>query len=240
MVHQLSDDDPDRRLEFCENMETRINQQPDYVKKICFSDESTFYLNGNVNKQNVRYWSDANPHLFRETHTQFPQKVNVWAGILGNHIVGPLFLNTNSTGEVYLELLQNAIESLILEILEDNPDEFGNLEITFQQDGAPPHYYGAVRRYLDEEYRGRWIGRRGSTEWPARSPDLTPLNFFLWGYLESKVYATEPNNIDVLKQRIVAECEAVSADTFAKVRQEFKNRIFHCQEVNGGHFEQFL
>ncbi|KAG5893942.1 hypothetical protein JTB14_009689 [Gonioctena quinquepunctata] len=78
--------------------------------------------------------------------------------ILGNHIVGPLFLNTYLTGEVYLELLQNAIEPLILEILEDNPDEFGNLEIIFQQDGAPPHYHGAVRRYLDEEYRGRWIG----------------------------------------------------------------------------------
>ncbi|KAG5889187.1 hypothetical protein JTB14_019204 [Gonioctena quinquepunctata] len=105
------------------------------------------------------------------------EKVNVWAGILGNHIGGPLFSNTNLTGEVYLELLQNAIEPLILEILEDNPDEFGNLEITFQQDGAPPHYYGAVRRYLDEEYRGRWIGRRGSTEWPARSPELTPLDF---------------------------------------------------------------
>ncbi|KAG5894406.1 hypothetical protein JTB14_033151 [Gonioctena quinquepunctata] len=66
--------------------------------------------------------------------------------ILGNHIVGPLFLNTNLTGEVYLELLQNAIEPLILGILEDNPDELSNLEITFQQDGAPPHYYGSVRR----------------------------------------------------------------------------------------------
>ncbi|KAG5890798.1 hypothetical protein JTB14_007192 [Gonioctena quinquepunctata] len=40
-------------------------------------------------------------------------------------------------------MLQNDIEALILEILEDNPDEFDNLEITFQQDGAPAHYYGA-------------------------------------------------------------------------------------------------
>lgn len=240
MVHQLSDDDPDRRLELCDIMMNKIDRNQHYIKTICFSDESTFCLNGNVNTQNVRYWSDTNPHIFREKHTQFPEKVNVWAGILGNHIVGPIFLNTNLTGEVYLEMLQNAIEPLILEILEDNPDEFGNLEITFQQDGAPAHYYGAVRRYLDEEYRGRWIGRRGPTEWPARSPDLTPLDFFLWGYLKSKVYATAPDSMDVLKQRITEECRAISADTFERVRQEFINRIHYCQEVDGAHFEHLL
>ena len=157
-------------------METKINQQPDYVKTICFSDESTFYLNGNVNTQNVRYWSDANPHLFRETHTQFPQKVNVWAGILGNHIVGPLFLNTNLSGEVYLELLQNAMEPLILEILEDNPDEFGNVEITFQQDAAPPHYYGAVRRYLDDV----WIVVDGLDDEVQRNGHLDHRTSHLW------------------------------------------------------------
>lgn len=42
-------------------------------------------------------------------------------------------------------MLQNAIEPLILNILEDNPDEFGNLEIKFQQDGDPAHYYAALR-----------------------------------------------------------------------------------------------
>ncbi|KAG5899890.1 hypothetical protein JTB14_012353 [Gonioctena quinquepunctata] len=164
MVHQLSDDDPDRRLELCETMSNKMNQQPGYIQTICFSDESTFFLNGNVNTQNVRK-SKCLGRYFGKPHSCAS------------------FLNANLTGELYLEMLQNDIEALILEILEDNPDEFDNLEITFQQDGAPAHYYGAVRRYLDEEYRGRWIGRRGSIEWPARSPDLTPLDFF-YGVLE--------------------------------------------------------
>ncbi|KAJ8934597.1 hypothetical protein NQ318_006420 [Aromia moschata] len=46
------------------------------------SHEITFYLNGNVNTQNVRYWGNTNPHTFHEKHTQFPAKVNVRAGIL--------------------------------------------------------------------------------------------------------------------------------------------------------------
>lgn len=55
-----------------------------------------------------------------------------------------------------------------------------NLEITFQQGGEPPHYYGPVRRYLNKEYRNKLIEHRGSMEWPAGSSDLTPLGFFLW------------------------------------------------------------
>ena len=100
LVHQLSEDDPDRRMQFCDTMCEKIRLFPNYVKHICFSDESTFFLNGKVNRQNVRYWSDVNPHIFREGHTQFPEKVNVWAGILGNHIVGPIFINENLTGEL--------------------------------------------------------------------------------------------------------------------------------------------
>jgi hypothetical protein len=47
----------------------------------------------------------------------------------------------------------------------------------FQQDGAPPHYGLGVHTYLDEQFPGRRIGRRGPTEWPIRSPDLSPMDF---------------------------------------------------------------
>ena len=51
-------------------------------------------------------------------------------------------------------------------------------ELFFQQDGAPPHYALRVRSYLNEVFPQRWFGRRGSIEWPPRSPDLTPMDFF--------------------------------------------------------------
>lgn len=221
-------------------MSERIVQNPHYLKTICFSDECTFFLNGTVNKQNVRYWCDENPHVFREGHTQFPQKLNVWAGILGNHIVGPLFLDETLTGQLYLDLLEDLIHPLIIDIVENNEDEFGNVDITFQQDGAPPHYSVIVRNFLNTNYPGRWIGRRGPTEWPPRSPDLTPLDFFLWGYLKSKVYQTEPESLIDLRQRIVAECRRISESTFINVRSEIANRLFVCQEVGGAHFEHLL
>ena len=58
--------------------------------------------------------------------------------------------------------------------------------IIFQQDGAPPHWGSHVRRFLDATFPNRWTGRDGPTPWPPRSPDITPLDFFLWGYVKAK------------------------------------------------------
>ncbi|KAJ8941334.1 hypothetical protein NQ318_004778 [Aromia moschata] len=70
-------------------------------------DEFTFTLHGHVNRQNSCYWSRENPHWMRELHTQNPEKVNVWAGIIGENIIGPFFIDGNLNGETYLALLQN-------------------------------------------------------------------------------------------------------------------------------------
>ena len=117
-------------------MSEQIIGNPSFIFNVCFSDECTFFLNGFVNKHNCRYWDNENPHLFREEHTQFPQKINVWAGILGNEIIGPVFIEGNLNGELYLDMFENVIDPLITESLEN---------LHFQQDGALPHYAVLVR-----------------------------------------------------------------------------------------------
>lgn len=240
MLHTLTEDDPDRRTEFCEWLTRSIERERDFLKRICFSDECTFFLNGNVNKQNVRYWSDTNPHIFREGHTQFPEKVNVWAGILGNHVIGPIFIRANMTGEIYRNLLEFEIEPQIRQIVSNNQEEFENREIIFQQDGAPPHFHRMAIEFLDTNFPGRWIGRRGSIEWPPRSPDLTPLDFFLWGFLKSKIYATECRTIEDLERRIIEASGSIDQQTFMNVREAIHNRALHCQDLGGGHFEHLM
>ena len=75
-------------------------------------------------------------------------------------------------------------------------------DIMFQQDGAPCHFALRVRQFLDQEFFNRWIGRGGQFYWPPRSPDLTPLDFFLWGHVKTIVYATKPTPLKDLKAKI--------------------------------------
>jgi len=245
ILHELHEDDFDRRIQFCEEIIALCEGNDSQLGNICFSDECTFFLNGFVNTQNCRYWAPENPHVFVEGNSQWPQKLNVWAGIFGDTIVGPLFIDGNLNGDVYHNLLQEYIHPLIVDLIENAVNDGGELQydepnVYFQQDGAPPHYSIINREWLNDHYPDRWIGRRGPIEWPARSPDLTPMDFFLWGHLKSVVYKTPPADLQDLRNRIVQECRAIPRETFQKVRLEFQNRLFYCMERNGEHFEHLL
>lgn len=77
LVQELIGDDFDRRLEFSEVMMQRYVNNDRLLFWTCFSDEATFELNGSVNRHNMRYWSNENPHWMTESHTQYQQKLNV-------------------------------------------------------------------------------------------------------------------------------------------------------------------
>lgn len=120
LSHELNEDDFDRRSQFCELASERTINNPNFLFNICFSDECSFFLNGIVNRQNCRYWSDAHPRIFHEVHTQNPQKLNVWCGIFGDRIVGPFFIDGNLTGETYLRLLEDHIDPMLTDIIEND------------------------------------------------------------------------------------------------------------------------
>lgn len=240
-TQELMEDDFDRRTYFCELMMDMLDNNIINLEDVMFSDECTFSLSGHANRQNCRYWSTENPHWMREEHTQYPVKVNVWAGIVGNHIIGPFFIEGNLNGDRYLALLQNDVIPTLANLYPDpgNPQVPMNT-IWFQQDGAPPHYQRNVRQYLDAIFPNRWIGRRGSIEWPARSPDLTLLDFFLWGYLKSIVYKTKPLDLNDLRERITLAIRSITPDMLNNVRRQFYLRLGCCQDVHGEHFEHLL
>jgi hypothetical protein len=77
------------------------------------------------------------------------------------------------------------------------------LWLHFQHDGAPPHYIRLVMQHLNDTFPNRWIGRGSTINWPPRSPDLTPLNFCLWGWMKSEVYRRKVDTWDELLDRIM-------------------------------------
>lgn len=238
LIHELNEDDPDRRLQFCEELMLRCDENPNFLNNILFSDEATFCLNGTVHRHNCRYWSRENRHWTQESHSQRRGKLNVWIGIIGRRLIGPYFFEGNITAARYFDFLRfDLMPALTAMFPHDHEPNVPHQDIWFQQDGAPPHFGINVRQYLDVTFPGRWIGRRGAIEWPPRSPDLTPLDFFLWGYLKSKVYFDRPNNLDGLRRRIRAEVENITPEVLERSVQSVYTRIGQCQMVDGKQFE---
>lgn len=234
-VQELHNDDCDRRMEFCDWILERRQQQPEFEKHIFFSDEATFYLNGTVNRQNYRYWSDTNPCWAEDRRTQNNPKVNVWCGIYNSQVIGPVFIEGNLNGVRYLDLLRQHLEPFL-----DNLPLNERWSFYFQQDGAPPHFTLPVREYLSQLLPRHWIGRRGPIEWPPRSPDLTPLDVFLWGHLKSKVYVTKPSTVEELQINIQREIRGITPNILKNVRTNFMKRVHCCRLQQGHQFEHLM
>ena len=74
--------------------------------------------------------------------------------------------------------------------------------------------------------------------WPPRSPDLNPCDFYLWGYLKSRVYNPIPNNLDELKCNIERKIKKITQDELKRVFLNFENRCDLVIETKGGHIKE--
>ncbi|GFV03461.1 putative DD41D transposase [Trichonephila clavipes] len=149
-------------------------------------DEAHFWLNGYVNKQNCRIWSEASP--------QVPQRY--------------------SHGDQYRAVINNFF------IPELNNHDVQKL--WFQQDGATCHTARATIDLLKDTFGDRLISRFGPVNWPPRSCDLTPLDYFLWGYVKSLVYADNPQTLDHLEdniRRVIADIRLQMLEKSSKIRR---------------------
>ncbi|KZC06780.1 hypothetical protein WN55_07912 [Dufourea novaeangliae] len=87
-----------------------------------------------------------------------------------------------------------------------------------QHDGCPTHYARRVRDALNKLYPNKWIGRGGFISWSPRSPDSTPLDFFLWGALKNAVYQKIPTVPENMKQQIITACARINSETIRHAR----------------------
>lgn len=228
LFHALHDGDADRRLQFAELFLEMLRNDRTVQDKVWWSDEACFKLNGHINRHNCVYWAAENPHIIIDKEVNLPG-ITVWAAISSEGLIGPFFLDGRVNGERYLNMLQTQFYPLV----QHHEDFF------FQQDGAPPHYATAVREWLNETFTDRWIGRRGPMEWPARSPDLTPPDFFLWGVLKDLVYKQNPTSIQQLRHVIEEQMQTIDIDMCQKVCRSVAGRLQQCIDHNGERFEQY-
>ena len=181
-VQHLTPADYEPTLHSAQWMLQRCEEDPDFPSLILHTDECTFTCDWYFNSHNTHVWSEENPHATHVDGSQSIFSVNIWEGIIGDHLIGPWELPPRLTGEVYLDFLQNFLPVLFQEVPLRTRER-----MWYQHDGAPAYFQRLIREYLTAAFGGRWIGRGGPVPWPHRSPDRNPCDFFLWGFFKDIV-----------------------------------------------------
>ncbi|GFU61941.1 DUF4817 domain-containing protein [Trichonephila clavipes] len=171
-IHQ---NDHQARRRFVDWAQNEIAVVPDFHKRILFSDEAHFWLNGYVNKQNCRIWSESNPQ-----------------------------------------------------------------ELWFQKDGATCHTARATIDLLKDTLGDRLISRFEPVNWPPRSCDLTPLDYFLWGYVKSLVYADKPQTLHHLEDNIRRVIADKRPQMLEKVIENWTSRLDYIRASRGSPMSEIL
>ena len=73
-------------------------------------------------------------------------------------------------------------------------------------------------------------------QFPPNSPNLNPLDYFLWGAVDGKLKA-KYDSIPALQAAIIAELAAMKQESINKAIEQFKRRCVVCVEQDGGNFE---
>ena len=147
-----------------------------------------------------RIWREGNPHTFVQKSLH-PKKITVWCALWSGGIIGPYVFRDHEGHNVTVNS-ERYNRAIINDFL--NPQLQG-VEVAgkwFQQDGVTCHAAGKTINLLSETFGDRIISRNGHVNWPLRSCDLTPLDYFLWGFVKSKVYSNKPETLLQLEANI--------------------------------------
>ncbi|GFT98655.1 uncharacterized protein TNCV_1901361 [Trichonephila clavipes] len=129
-----------------------------------------------------------------------PEKLTVWCALWAGGIIGPYFFKNDEGHNVTVN--GDRYRAIITNFFIPELNNYNVQELWFQQDGATCHTARATIDLLKDTFGDRLISRFGPVNWPPRSCDLTPLDYFLWGYVKSLVYADKPQTLDCLEDHI--------------------------------------
>jgi len=153
-------------------------------------------------------------------------------------IIGPYFFENKAGQAITVDGVRygEMITNFMWPELEDMDVD----DMWFQQDGATCHTANEIMALLREKFDGQIISRRGDAKWPPRSCVLTPLDFFLWGYLKEKVYANKPTTIQELKDEIIRHINDIEPQLCLSVIENLDHRMHVCRRSRGGHLADIL
>lgn len=237
LKHKLNDNDIQSRMAMCTWFVREIERQPAWLNDIWFSDESHFSLTGKVNSKNCVFWG-KNPPQFVYEKPLHDERCTAWLAMSSHGVIGPFWIEddngqtVNVTTDSYGKVLRKFWAAL--------QRRRQSATAWFQQDGATPHTSGLTMEWLGERFGNRIISRRSHHDWAPHSPDLNPLDFFVWGHIKGQIHTHEHQDLNELKASVVQAVRTIDGDMCKRAIANFSKRVRQCMAVHGKHIEQLM
>ena len=220
---KLTDAQKQKRYSF--GIWARKNIRKSMVRKILFSDEKRFDIDGVYNRQNDRIYApnraqaDEKGGVYRKT--KFPQGVMVWLGVCYDGVTRPVIIENGSINH------QRYIDEILPIALKDGQKLMGK-QFTYQQDGATAHTDRHTQKWCKDNFWDFWPKSR----WPPNSPDLNPLDYSMWQELCLHMNWDRIQNKKTLIAQIHAGVKKIRKDVVRRSVDCWTNRVYQMLKKN--------
>ena len=155
-----------------------------------------------------------------------------WCGVLDGKLIIHWFdEETSVNGHNYLEMFQGFVWSKIKHTVTSK-------QCFFQQDGSPPHWRTEVLEWLTSKFQDRIISHKTPRPWPAKSPDLSPLDYWSCSAAMAEVRRIQPMSLRDLKDCVEAYAISLYREQVNKAPRLYAissfalNAVFRKMEAN--------
>ncbi|CAB3374993.1 uncharacterized protein LOC135941959 [Cloeon dipterum] len=221
------DDDPLKRLLFIKEIPAPIDA---WLEKVVFSGEMSFFLSGEVSRKELCIFGSDKSQDVSDIEEPESDKLTVFCAISRAKVFGPFFLTDDAPEFFYQRLFE---ESLLPQLSRDGLPEGAYLQV----DLPLSRFSDGLRNLLDTRLSDHWIGPVSDSmpPWPQRSPEMSPLDFFLWGFVHDYVYDSGPvASVAELRHRIARAVSSVPESLLAQAWDKLNAQYEACKR-NRGH-----
>lgn len=194
-----------------------------------FSDEKNFVQDQKVNRRNDRWLCQTAGEVPTVMHTKFPASVMVLGVVSSEGDVMPPFffrqgLRVNAAS--YTEVLETVVKPWMDGVARGRP-------YVFQQDSAPSHTAHTTQEWMATNFHDHVTPNM----WPPSSPDVNPLDYYVWGVVERESNRKPHNTIASLQEAIVAAMANIPKSQLIGACQRFRRRLEDIIDKDGGFIE---